>query len=103
MVQQIKMREDLKEWVVSGEKTATTRLGIKKIELGPSVILFHESKVEMPVEVTQVYQIEFKSIDKALATKENHTVESLKAALEHIYGPISDEQVLTVIEFKLLN
>lgn len=98
----IKMREDLKDWVLSGEKTATTRLGVRKTKKGRTVIVFNESGDEIPVEVTVAKQIKFKEIDKTLATKENHTVESLKAALEHIYGPIQDEQVMTVIEFKLI-
>ena len=102
MKTEIKIREDLKDWVLSGEKTATTRLGVKEIPVGPGVIVFNESGTKIPVEITAVKQCPFSGIDKDLATKENHTVESLKAVLEHIYGPINDNQIMTVIEFKMV-
>lgn len=96
------MNENLKDLILSGQKTATTRLGIKDYAVGPAVIVFNDSKLELPVNITSITKIKFQDIDHILATRENHTVESLKSVLKAIYGPIEDNQVMTVISFEMV-
>lgn len=102
-MQQIKMRDELLSKIFNGEKTATTRMGIKMYHVGYVEFIGTESKRTLgPYLIDKIELLHWDDIDDELAKKEgyNHAGE-LKKALEDIYDAASiwDMTKFTVVHF----
>lgn len=98
----IKLNPGLIDLVETGQKTATTRLGLKaKYHLGP--VKFVNAKVPEDIvdggyEIYKIEAISFCEITQELAEIENYkSIEEFQKALIDIYGPIEEYATLTVI------
>lgn len=103
MSNQIKMNPELMPLIRNKIKTATTRKGIKKVHLGDCEIVNNQNSTDVISGfIHKIEIIRFKDISLELAEIENyHNPEELKKKLIEIYGPITDEQFMTIIYFNI--
>lgn len=102
-MQEIKLRSDLIEKVLNGEKKAMTRLGLKSYTLGYVEFYNPENPKHRAVDftITKLEAVAFCDITTELANLEGYAnVDEFKAVLKHIYGHINDYATLTVVEFE---
>lgn len=102
----IKLKPDLLEMARSGNKKATTRLGIKSnIDLGYCE-LFDPADPKNRIKDLEVYKMEvmaFCDLSDEIARLEGYrSVEELREALLSIYRTIDDYSAVTVIYFQPL-
>lgn len=98
----IKLRAGLIEKVVSGEKTATTRLGAKNYQVGKTYIFDPEDTLNaVPVIVDGVMIVSFKTVQNSnVFQKEGYsTPEEFEAVLKQFYPELTADSTVTVISF----
>lgn len=104
MIQKIGLKSELFNKVISGQKVATTRLGIKDCHLGRCFFYDHNEKIEsVLVEINQIKKVRYRDIlyDTKLPILEGYRSRlDFLSALEDIYGDIDPDQEMTVIFFE---
>lgn len=106
--QKIKLQPEFIKKVISGDKTATTRKGVKKVTLGQAVLVNpYDENDFVDILIEQISLLSWKQLQyrnsylysfEGFSSKEEYF-----NCMEKIYGPMERNQVLTVIYFKKLN
>ena len=98
----LKLRKEMFPAIFSGEKTSTSRQGIRLIAPQEELKLIAiDESVSVNVIVTNVYQCKFDELTVKEAIKEGYSsLEELKDTLKMLYNIEKDDN-FTIIEFKL--
>ena len=101
-IQTLKLREEIFNKALDGSKKSTSRLGIRDIKPGSLKLVMTEDESKFTiVEAISCKLIDFKSITDQEAILEGYkTAEELKNILIEIYGPLNEDDVLTLVEWK---
>lgn len=105
-MQKIKLKQELFNRVYSGEKTATTRKGIKNYTVGEAEFINPKNEQEIiKIFIEQVSIAKYGSIKSGnsyLHIYEGYeTRKDLCEALESIYGDINGVDYMTIVYYKL--
>jgi len=103
-MQTIKLKKELFKSVKECRKISTTRLGMKQYHLGDAIFVDPENKDNnIKIFIGGMYCCHFNYLahyEKNLYFAENYsTHKEFEKALIEIYGPIKEDQIMTVINF----
>ena len=91
------------EQVESKVKTATLRSGAIHVNLGESVVVDTETQKQLPVKVTKVVVCKMNELTEEMLQKNNYkNYDDAKKTMTSLYPYISDNSVVTHVEFELL-
>lgn len=87
--------------VKSKEKTATLRDGLRDYKLGPATLVnSNNNRDVVHIEITTLKLIKLNDIDETMLKRQGYeTIEDLRKSLKSVYPELTDESVLTHIEF----
>lgn len=87
------------EWVRTGRKRSTVRIGKRNFDLGPLGLQSQDEKIE--VTVTDVSHKKFKDLSVGDAMEDGFDdLDGFKKILKQIYPELKEDSELTVIKFE---
>ena len=99
----LSFRKDFREMILSGDKTATLRMGWKDYTPGEIVNITVDSTVIATAVITSVRRKKWHQItDDDAGVDGFSTIDELRDVLVQIYGPFEDDTVFTQIKFRVV-
>jgi hypothetical protein len=96
---QIPLAADLVPLVLSGNKTSTVRLGIRKYPLGPALIVCRNQSIS--IEITELEFTKVGRLDESVAKSEGYeSTSELLRALKRFYPKAENDHDITVVRFR---
>ncbi|NPA74831.1 MAG: ASCH domain-containing protein [Euryarchaeota archaeon] len=103
MTKYLNFSEDFTAKILSGEKQATLRLGVKDYAPGEVVIVRAGTAELGSAEIVRVRQLRFCELTDEDARLDGFPdLQALRDALERFYGKFEDSQIFTQIVFRMV-
>jgi hypothetical protein len=101
VITQIPLANELVPLVLSGKKTSTVRLGIRKYQLGPARIVSGNQGI--PIQITGLEFTKVGRLDERVAKSDGYdSLGELLRVLKRFYPSAQIDDDITVIRFRLL-